>query len=128
MYVTWINNISCPYFLPVDPSLHWANPNNLPKPANFPVASWPSTPAEVDLIRPPRYPWYEDAQQDVPISVHFHGAEVTTSSDGDPLHWYTAAGQHGPQYSPVVSPPSANSTVSYYGNGDDPSTLWYHGA
>ena len=30
--VEWVNNITTPYMFPVDPTLHWANPHNLPTP------------------------------------------------------------------------------------------------
>jgi hypothetical protein len=39
--VKWKNRIKGPHFLPVDPTLHWANPNNMPM---HPQEPWPVFP------------------------------------------------------------------------------------
>ena len=49
--VKWVNNITSPYMLPVDPTIHWANPNNYATPTP-PFPSYP--------------PGYPDAQGTVP--------------------------------------------------------------
>ncbi|GJP29708.1 hypothetical protein CLOM_g19334 [Closterium sp. NIES-68] len=53
----------------------------------------------------------------VPITVHLHGAQVSSSSDGHPEAWYTHAGEKGPQF---------ESHDNHYPNMQPPSTLWYH--
>jgi len=106
--VKWVNNLldaegnPLSYTLPVDPTLHWANPNNL--------QMGTSTVA---------------AQTLVPIVTHLHGGETPSASDGHPEGWWTADGKHGPTYNTVVAS-EANSAVFYYPNGQQPTTLWYH--
>ena len=108
--VTWINNISSPHMLPVDPTLHWANPNNYPEPTS-PFPSYP--------------PGYPEIQSPVPLVTHLHGAEVQSYSDGVPDQWFTYNGLHGPEYytSKETAP---NSAVYVYPNVQQPTTLWYH--
>ena len=106
--VKWINNLidsngkTLSYTLPVDPTLHWANPNDLPM-NTFTTA----------------------AQTPVPIVTHLHGGENPSASDGNPEAWWTADGKHGPAYNTVVAT-EANSAVYNYPNGQQPTTLWYH--
>ena len=127
--VTWVNNITVPQFLPVDPTIHWADPNNIPM-------NMPNMPAN---LRPP-YPVYPpgfdgtvtatnpngyNAQAPVPLVPHLHGAEVQSFSDGGPNAWFTWNGLHGSTYS-TYEPTAANAAVYYYPNGQNPTTLWYH--
>lgn len=111
MQVKWSNYVKSPHFFAVDPTLHWANPNNMPM---MPPMPWPTFP-----------PGFAEAQSPVPLVTHVHGAEVKSTSDGHPDAWFTANGQHGPAYSTVKST-SANSAVYYYPNEQLPTTLWYH--
>ena len=114
--VKWVNNLldtqgtPLTYMLPVDPTLHWANPNNMEMPSGTAPAF------------PPGYP---DAQAPVPIVTHVHGAEVGSASDGHPEAWWTADGKHGTAYNTAVAT-EANSAVFIYPNGQQPTTLWYH--
>ena len=95
----------------VDPTIHWANPNKMEMPN-------PATASE--------FPFgYTDAQSPVPISIHLHGGETPSASDGNPLAWWTANGLHGPDYNTAV-PTEVNSAVMIYPNQQQPSTLWYH--
>ena len=116
--VKWVNNLidsngkPLSYKLPVDPTLHWANPNNMPITANSGIA--PAFP-----------PGYTEAQTPVPIVTHLHGGEVQSTSDGNPDAWWTADGKHGPAYNTAI-PTEANSAVYIYPNTQQPSTLWYH--
>jgi spore coat protein A, manganese oxidase len=102
--VKWENKITGNHLFPVDPTLHWANPNNMimmppPKP-------WPSYPSG-----------FQEAQSPVSLVPHLHGAEVSSESDGNPDAWWTANGKHGPEYV----------TNEYtYPNQQNPTTLWYH--
>jgi FtsP/CotA-like multicopper oxidase with cupredoxin domain len=106
--VKWVNNLldatgnPLNYKVRVDPTLHWANPNNLQMDT--------STVA---------------AQASVPIVTHLHGGETPSASDGHPEGWWTADGKHGPAYN-TVEAAEANSAVFNYPNGQQPTTLWYH--
>ncbi|CAI7931780.1 unnamed protein product [Closterium sp. NIES-54] len=53
----------------------------------------------------------------VPISVHLHGAEVPSQSDGHPMAWYTAFGEQGPEF---------ESQQHTYPNMQRATMLWYH--
>ena len=115
--VKWVNNLvdasgkPLSYMLPVDPTLHWANPNNMPMDATRTMPAYPPGDAEV--------------QTPVPIVTHLHGGEVQSTSDGNPYSWWTADGKHGPAYNTAV-PTEANSAVDIYPNEQQPTTLWYH--
>lgn len=108
--VKWINNISSSHMFPVDPTLHWANPENDPKP----TSDFPEYP-----------PGYPDAQTPVPLVTHLHGAEVQSYYDGVPDQWYTSNGLHGSAYY-THEETDSNSAVFYYPNRQQPTTLWYH--
>lgn len=100
--VTWLNNLTAPHILPVDPTLHWADPNNL----GTPIAPFPAYP-----------PGFPQAQSPVPIVTHLHGGEDKSDSDGNPDAWFTNSGITGPAYS---------DNVFDYPNAQQPTTLWYH--
>lgn len=101
--VQWVNNLTKPYFLAVDPTVHWANPNNLPTP----------TPPFPDF--PPGFPC---AQSPVPITIHLHGGDVRSDSDGGPEEWFTPGEEKtGPDFT---------SSCTHYPNQQEPTTLWYH--
>ncbi|CAI5484358.1 unnamed protein product [Closterium sp. Yama58-4] len=53
----------------------------------------------------------------VPITVHLHGAQVSSSYDGHPEAWYTRWEEKGPEF---------ESNHYHYPNMQPPSTLWYH--
>jgi spore coat protein A len=111
--VTWHNNIITPHMFAVDPTIHWANPNNMPMMPTMPFPSFP--------------PGFPDAQSPVTLVTHLHGGEVQSTSDGGPNAWWTANGIHGSGYS-TLNPAStpADSAVYYYPNQQLPTTLWYH--
>lgn len=108
--VKWINNIESPHMSPVDPTLHWADPNGFGMPMP-PFLPYP--------------PGYSEAQYPVPVVTHLHGGEVQSYSDGGPDAWFTRNGLHGPTYNTVV-PTEPNAAVYYYPNMQLPTTLWYH--
>ena len=116
--VKWVNALTddagnpLSYSLPVDPTLHWANPNNLQM----------DTSTETVPVFPPGF---VDAQASVPIVTHLHGGENPSASDGYPEAWWTADGKHGPAYNTAAAT-EANSAIFYYPNGQQPTTLWYH--
>jgi len=101
--VQWINNITEPSLFAVDPTLHWANPNNIPEP----------TPPFLPF--PPGYPL---AQSPVPLVVHLHGGEVRSDSDGGPDTWFTAGEEK--------KGPAFLKSRYTYPNTQEPTTLWYH--
>jgi spore coat protein A len=129
--VTWINRITTPSMFAVDPTLHWANPNNIPMSMDgmpmpgVPVAPFPPFPPGFDgtVANPPGY--FYNAQSPVPLVTHLHGGEVRSDSDGGPEQWFTANGIHGADYS-TVKTTTDNSAVYYYPNEQMPTTLWYH--
>ncbi|WP_224749708.1 multicopper oxidase family protein [Polycladospora coralii] len=101
--VQWINNLKNKHLFPVDPTLHWANPNGFPPPAP-PFKAFP--------------PGYAQAQSPIPSVVHMHGGETRSDFDGHPEAWFThREKQKG----------AAFFTSRYtYLNSQQPTTLWYH--
>ena len=65
--VRWRNEIRQPSFLPVDPTLHWANPLHMEPPV-VPFTPFP--------------PGYNNAQFPQPIVMHNHGLVIESSFDG----------------------------------------------
>ena len=127
--VKWVNNIDVPQFLPVDPTIHWADPNNIPMnmpnvPANL-LPPYPLYPPGFDGTVTATNPKGYNAQYPVPLVPHLHGAEVQSYSDGGPNAWFTFNGIHGSTYS-TVAPTDSNAAVYYYPNAQNPTTLWYH--
>ena len=117
--VNWVNNIKTPSMFAVDPTLHWANPNNMPMPGMdmgnmVPITDAPTFP-----------PGYPDAQSPVPLVTHVHGAEVQSTSDGGPDQWFTNNGIHGQDYYTYL-PTTKNAAVYFYPNQQEASTIWYH--
>jgi FtsP/CotA-like multicopper oxidase with cupredoxin domain len=108
--VNWINDLNDPHIFAVDPTIHWANPNNMSM-AMPPFQSFP--------------PGYPQAQSSVPLVPHVHGLEVASTSDGNPDAWWTADGKHGPAYN-TGQPTDPNAAVFYYPNTQAAATLWYH--
>ena len=109
--VKWVNEIDDTHMFAVDPTLHWANPNDMM------------------MLEPPFEPYppgYEDAQSPVPLVTHLHGAEVQSTSDGGPEAWFTYNGLHGSAYSSKVEVPGSNWAIYTYPNEQNATTLWYH--
>lgn len=101
--VQWVNKLTEPHLFPVDPTLHWANPNNIPTP----------TPPF-----PPFPPGFPLAQSPVPVVTHLHGGETRSDSDGNPDSWFTAGED--------ITGPGFFTSLYTYPNGQQPTTLWYH--
>jgi spore coat protein A, manganese oxidase len=116
--VKWVNNLvdgngnPLGYLLPVDPTVHWANPTG-------------SSMDMTQTIVPSFPPGFTQAQTPVPIVTHLHGGEVQSTSDGGPNSWWTADGKHGPDYT-TEAPTDPNAAVYFYPNAQQPATLWYH--
>lgn len=102
--VKWINKLRGKHLFAVDPTLHWANPNNIPM--HNPPKPWPPFP-----------PGFKGAQFPVPIVTHLHGGENEAVNDGHPDAWFTFDGRHGKDY---------KSSCYYYPNKQQSATLWYH--
>jgi FtsP/CotA-like multicopper oxidase with cupredoxin domain len=117
--VKWVNNLidnngaPLTYLVPVDPTIHWANPYNHPMDmsSTMPMPSYP--------------PGDPQTQASVAIVTHLHGGEVPSASDGHPDAWWTADGKHGSAYNTEVQT-EANSAVYIYPNTQPATTLWYH--
>jgi spore coat protein A len=126
--VKWINEIDTSYMFAVDPTLHWTNPNNIPKPDDplAPTAPFPTFPPGFDgTVDAVTNPYGYDAQSPVPLVTHLHGGEVQSYYDGGPDAWTTYDGVHGPAYSSLY-PTESNAAVYYYPNEQPAATLWYH--
>lgn len=132
--VKWINDLKdpitgnfLPHILPVDPTLHWANP-----PGG--IEGRDSRPTFTETPGPYTGP--------VPIVTHLHGGHTTQESDGYAEAWYLpAAGNIPPGYATegswydafkaefyyrwgVVWEPGT--AVFQYANDQRATTLWYH--
>jgi FtsP/CotA-like multicopper oxidase with cupredoxin domain len=101
--VQWRNNLyGVSHLLPVDPTIHWANPLGMI--AAAPFNAYP--------------PGYAQAQSPVPIVTHLHGGEVPSVSDGGPQEWFTPG--------ETITGPDFVTSLYDYPNGQLPTTLWYH--
>lgn len=101
--VQWINNLTEPYSLAVDPTIHWADPNKM----GMPMPPFPPFP-----------PGFPLAQSPVPIVTHLHGGETEPPSDGYPEAWFTAG--------EAITGPDYVRSLYHYVNEQEPTTLWYH--
>jgi bilirubin oxidase len=131
--VNWINGLVdangnyLPHLLPVDPTLHWANPGG-------DGAGRDSRPQFSATPGPYTGP--------VPIVVHLHGGFNTEESDGYAEAWYLPAARNLPagfaatgtmydafaakfadQWGQAWQPGTA---VFQYENSQQPATLWFH--
>lgn len=113
VYVNWQNRISDSHMFAVDPTLHWADPNNM-------GMDWPT---DLTVPYPPGYP---EAQSPVPLIPHLHGGEVQSTYDGNPDSWFTINAVHGPEYNTARDGNGGNSALFIYPNSQEQATLWYH--
>ncbi len=98
--VTYENNLynaALLAHLPVDQTLHWANPLGCDR--NDPCAQ-------------------ERYTGPVPVVVHLHGGEVPSAYDGFPEAWFTPG-------TAIVGPKWVTNTF-VYPNRQEAATLWYH--
>jgi FtsP/CotA-like multicopper oxidase with cupredoxin domain len=131
--VKWINGLVdgnanyLPHLLPVDPTLHWANPPG-GKDGRDMTPHFTATPA------PYRGP--------VPIVTHLHGGHNRQEADGFPEAWYLPAAANLPaSYAQVGSEYGRferkfrkrygkewkpGTAVFQYANDQAAATLWYH--
>jgi FtsP/CotA-like multicopper oxidase with cupredoxin domain len=129
--VMWINDLVdasgsyLPHLLPVDQTLHWANP--------------PAGPGNTDT-RGTSQDLYKGP---VPIVTHVHGAHTYEESDGYPEAWYLPNASNIPggyatggsfynsfnaefQMRYDEDPWALGTAVSQYPNDQRATTLWYH--
>jgi spore coat protein A len=127
--VTWKNGLvdgagdPLPHLLPVDPTLHWANP-----------------PGPID-----DHPMFDETPGPfggpVPIVTHVHGAHTYDDSDGYPEAWYLADANHffgmhlkgtwydtfAQKFADRTGMTWAPGTATFeYPNDQRATTLWYH--
>jgi FtsP/CotA-like multicopper oxidase with cupredoxin domain len=116
-----------PHLLPVDQTLHWANPAF----ATLCKTGQPGTDCRTN--DPTNY------TGPVPMIVHVHGAETTEYSDGYPEAWYLPAADNLAGYatggsfydtfkssSPIGADWGPGAAVFEYPNDQEATTLWYH--
>jgi len=116
--VQWINGLVdknrnyLPHLLPVDQTLHWANPPG---------------PRDTRTTDPAPY------EGPVPFVTHVHGAHVGPTSDGYPEAWYLPNAKNipagyfteGTHYGSVLPAPPGSAWFEYP-NDQRATTLWYH--
>lgn len=127
--VRWINDLKdpgtgnfLPHILPVDQTLHWANP-----PATGCIHGGPT---DCTTANPAPY------TGPVPIITHVHGAHVDPHSDGYPESWYLPAAANIPAgyatkgrlFDDVsgTNPGNTGYADFLYRNDQPATTLWYH--
>lgn len=131
--VAWMNQLVdttngyLPHLLPVDQTLHWANPpGGLSGRDGHPIVT----------KTPGRY------TGPVPIVTHLHGAHADEESDGYPQAWYLPAARNLPsgyatvgsfydEYSAEAKQRNglvwgAGNSIYQYRNDQRAATLWYH--
>jgi FtsP/CotA-like multicopper oxidase with cupredoxin domain len=139
--VKWVNDLvdkdgnPLQHMYPVDPTIHWANPNNIDMEAAmeqtiqglappFPPG-YNGTPYTIPGTTTITNPEGWNAQSPVPIVTHLHGGQVPSDYDGGPEQWFTPNGIRGKDYR-TVSATEPNAAIYYYPNAQDPTALWYH--
>jgi len=110
--IHWRNGVTGRHFMPVDPTIDWANPNAIESPPVPPdndgdgIPDFEPFPA-TDL----------GGQSPVPMVTHNHGLVVVPQNDGIADEWFTAFQHRGPNFT----------TMDYTEPNQQPSTmLFYH--
>ncbi len=130
--VRWINGLVdgsgkyLPHLLPVDQTLHWANPPGICAPHNNVAVSG----TDCMGISPEPY------TGPVPIVTHVHGSHVDPASDGYPEAWWLPAANNIPSYyarhgrlfddATGKNPGNLGYANFSYRNDQAATTLWYH--
>jgi FtsP/CotA-like multicopper oxidase with cupredoxin domain len=112
--VKWINDLKIggrylPHLFPVDPAIHWADPEGGMGMSGVPYTG------------------------PVPMVVHVHGAHVADHSDGNPNAWFLPGATDIPAGYAVqgsfynsAAPAGPGEAVFEYPNDQPAATLWYH--
>jgi len=133
--VTWTNGLVddsgkyLPHLLPVDRTLHWANPEMLKcMDGTYRTDCRPDTTASYNINNLDQF--YVGP---VPIVTHLHGAHVDAISDGYPEAWYLPDANNIPsKYATLgsnygsVEPVGPGKALFEYDNSHAAATLWYH--
>jgi spore coat protein A, manganese oxidase len=137
--VKWINDLVdangeyLPHLLPVDRTLHWANPELLPCTDGAAHTDCRPEATVGSMLQAP----YDGP---VPMVTHVHGAETFDDSDGYPEAWYLPSATNVPagyartgklyrtfeRASPLGSSWEPGAAVFRYPNRQRAATLWYH--
>jgi FtsP/CotA-like multicopper oxidase with cupredoxin domain len=126
--VKWVNDLKDPktgnflkHLLPVDQTLHWANPPRH-------CADGSRTTDCVGFVPGPYV-------GPVPIITHLHGAHVDPESDGFPEAWFLpnannipgSYARRGSDFAQVAGAPDVQGQAIFRYRNDQPATtLWYH--
>jgi FtsP/CotA-like multicopper oxidase with cupredoxin domain len=134
--VKWVNNLKdpvtgkfLPHLLPIDQTLHWANP---PKECiDHDMAPMSMHMNMTDCRGMSQEPYTGP----VPIITHVHGAHVQPDSDGYPEAWYLPAASdipdgyatRGSRFDQIPGTPLEEGAALFqYPNDQRSATLWYH--
>lgn len=109
--VKWVNKLTGSYMFAIDPTLMWADPEEMSMMLSPPYEPFP-----------PGEPMIQSPVVAVP---HLHGGEVSSLYDGGPQSWWTASGIHGPSYHTAATT-DLDSAIYHYPNSQQAGTLWYH--
>ncbi len=119
------------HLLPIDRTLHWANPEQLTCTDPLKTKDCVPAPANGAILQQPYL-------GPVPIITHVHGAHITPESDGYPEAWYLPRANNIPatyatqgtlvnQYGRITNPASRPGVGEFIYRNDQPSTtIWYH--
>ncbi|OGR30965.1 MAG: hypothetical protein A2005_01195, partial [Desulfuromonadales bacterium GWC2_61_20] len=119
-----------PHLLPVDQTLHWANP---PKADCLVDGMMMTDPLRTDCETLNQAPYVGP----VPIVIHVHGAHVNPQSDGYPEAWwlpnadnipgtYAKTGSRYGQWTDDGANNVPGSAFFAYENSQEATTIWYH--
>ncbi len=125
--VKWMNHLVdgaghyLPHLLPVDQTLHWANPSQMC----------------ADGVGGSDCAGFDPAPYSgpVPIVVHLHGSHVNPDSDGYPEAWFLPAANNipagyatrGSNFGQIPGAPLEDGAALYqYRNDQRATTLWFH--
>ncbi|MFA7403615.1 MAG: multicopper oxidase [Pelobacteraceae bacterium] len=134
--VKWVNNLKdpltgkfLPHILPIDQTLHWANPAQDCIDGNMGTMTLPMSMTDC------RGRSQDPYTGPVPIITHVHGAHVQPDSDGYPEAWYLAAANdipsgfatRGSKFGQIPGTPLEDGAALFqYSNDQRSATLWYH--
>jgi len=151
--VKWVNDLVdgdghfLPHLLPVDPTLHWANPGRLPNSDGEAITDTRPDFTGLTYVPPEEFTdlttQYTTYSGPVPIITHLHGSvQVGDDSDGYPEAWFLPAasdipegfategtwydffaGKSNDKYGVTWGP---GFFVAQYPNLNRACTLWYH--
>ncbi len=151
--IKWVNALVdkddryLPHLLPVDPTLHWANPEQVPGPDGLPGTDLRPDFTGRAYVPPAAFTdpatQYTAYRGPVPFVAHLHGAvHVGDESDGYSESWYLPAARNLPagfarngRWYPFFATKSKGlfgqswtpgSAVAQYPNDNRASTLWFH--